>query len=807
MHITSLGICRASRKIYEKLSISGLEAGQKLSVIVNFAESSTPLPCSLFRLNEREYVAITPDLPIAQAEYVLAALNENDEISWQEAHTVVFENAKWKSRINYRLRKDLCAEIRCYDDTHRKFDNGTSLTIDRVTSCPSHMNFRLKLVFPGAARGKLNLVLLKDGSLEPLTSDFTSMGGRALPQEGPGAETDHEIVVSVKIPWGTEDIIAYAWEEDRPGLLMQQRMLKCEWEPKRVALDKLIYNNAGVDPYYKEWFDLHRATARTIARQKQVKFNLMPTFSVIVPLYKTPVNLFDDMIASVEAQSYANWECILVNSTPEDAPLKQRVQQNAARDERIKVVELECNLGISLNTNAGIAEASGDFICFFDHDDILEPDILFEYAKALNADPQIDMMYCDEDKLTADGSYTAASFKPDFNLDLLLCNNYLCHMLCVRSALLKQIEPNTKMYDGAQDHNLTLRVAETTNHIHHVPKVLYHWRVTEGSTAGPAESKPYATDAGLRAVQAHLNRTGHKAKAMSTEVPFTYHVAYEAPKPAPLVSIIIPSCDHIDLLQPCLKSISDKTTYENYEIIVIENNSRRPKTFNFYQTLENSDQRTRVVAYPGKGFNFSELINYGRRHAKGSYLLLLNNDTEVITCDWIERMLGNAARPEVGCVGAKLYYPDDTIQHAGVVIAEDAGHSFQGLPRDDPGYFRFACKQRNVAAVTGACLMVSAELFDAVNGFDTDLAVAYNDVDFCLRLLKRGKLNVYLPDVELYHYESVSRGFDEDEAGRARYQSEKATMQKRWAEWFGFRDPYYNRNLICKLPEACFYHF
>lgn len=806
MKISSLGICRANHKIYEKLLINDLGADEAVSVIYEKKCCARALPCKLFDLGNEEYVAVTPDLPLGEASYALGSFNANSTLAHSVIHSVQFENAKWQSRLNYRLHKNLCEQIRCYDENHRAANYGSELSTQIVTSCPDHMNFRLRLKFPGKKLGDLHVVILRADNLDLITENYIPMGSITLPAVGPGADTDHQADITVEIPWGTEDMIVYAWEEERPGILIQQYLRKCDWEPKRLKLDNLIFNNAGVDPYYDEWFRSHRATAQTIERQKQVHFEQQPMFSIVVPLYKTPVVLFDEMIGSVEAQSYANWECILVNSTPEDTELQKHIEEAVDRDTRIKAIELEKNLGISLNTNEGIARTSGDYICFFDHDDLLEPDILFEYAKAINDDPQIDMLYCDEDKLAQDGRYTEVHLKPDFNLDLLRNNNYICHMLCVRSSLLAELEPNTKENDGAQDHNTTLQVAERTSHICHVPKVLYHWRIIEGSTSATADAKSYANDAGIKAVSDHLKRVGCEAEVVRSKYSFNYDVRYAVPHPTPLVSVIIPTCDHVKLLRSCLESILEKTTYGNYEIVIVENNSREPKTFDYYESLSN-EERVRVCSWKGKGFNFSELVNLGRANAMGEYLLLLNNDTEVITPDWIERMVSNAARPEVGCVGAKLYFPDGTIQHAGVVIADDAGHSFQGLPRENSGYFNLADKQRNVTAVTGACLMVSAELFDAAGGFNPELAVAYNDVVFCFDMLKLGKCNVFLPDVELYHYESVSRGYDEDPKSRARYIKEKAIMLRHFAEQLSYCDPNYNPNLICKLPEACFYHF
>lgn len=542
-------------------------------------------------------------------------------------------------------------------------------------------------------------------------------------------------------------------------------------------------------------------------KQRKIAFTSAPKFSIIVPLYNTPIPFFNDMAESVKGQSYANWELILVDASPDNQELKARVEHEVARDNRIKSITLAENKGISENTNAGVAAASGDFVSFFDHDDILEPDLLFSYAEAIENNDNVDLLYCDEDKLMPDGKLAQPFFKPDFNIDLLRNNNYICHMLTIRKSLLDTLEPNTKEFDGAQDHNMTLRAVEKARNVHHVAKVLYHWRLSETSTAANADSKPYATIAGIKAVQNHLDRLGLNAKVEQARRPFTYKVTYAAPDSHPLVSIIIPTKDYANILDNCITSIVEKSTYDNYELVIIENNSTENATFEYYDKLQAKyPDIVRLVTWEHE-FNFSKLMNFGVARAKGNYLLLLNNDTEVITPNWIETMLGICAREDVGAVGAKLYYPDNTIQHAGLCVTGGvAGHLCQSMPKDNWGYFALNDAQQDFSAVTAACIMTKRSEYEKVGGFTEELQVAFNDVDFCLKLREINDLIVYTPEVELYHYESISRGVENNTDKQIRFHKEVAYMNYRWANYYVEGDPYMNPNFTVGEPGNRYYH-
>ena len=530
-----------------------------------------------------------------------------------------------------------------------------------------------------------------------------------------------------------------------------------------------------------------------------------PKFSVIVPLYKTPLPFFHDMVESVYAQLYRNWELILVNASPEDAGLAEALA--ALDDDRIRVIPLEENKGIAANTNEGIKAASGDFIVFFDHDDTLDPFALYKYAKAINDDASIDALYCDEDFLNEAGEYVAPHFKSDFNLDLLRCHNYITHLLAVRAAYAKDLMLRSA-FDGAQDYDFLLRLVERTQKIFHVQDVLYHWRISDTSTAKSAGNKGYADDAGRRALQEHLDRCGLDATAETTEAACFYHVTYRVVD-EPLVSIIIPNKDNRDVLRRCIDSVEENSAYRNFEIVVVENNSVEPKTFEYYETLQGQYPNVRVITWDGP-FNYSAINNYALPSTSGDYLLFLNNDTEVIEPRWMDAMLGVCQREDVGVVGAKLLFPDDTVQHAGVMmikcqsVNDVAGpiHVFSHLDRDDPGYMRRASLVQDLSAVTAACMMTKRSVFEELNGFDEDFEVAFNDVDYCLRVRETNRLVVYTPDVLLYHYESVSRGAETLPQNAERFMREQGKLRTRWSSYYANGDPYHGpASTVSYLPE------
>ncbi len=808
MQIKSLGICRASEKIYEKLQVSGLAEGERLSAVLDPEINPAPFLCDLYKLpgTTDEYVAVTPDLPQKSAEYVLGSYGTDGSLRQTVSHTVDFEQAKWQSRINYRLHKDLCDQIRRYDERQVTTPYGDkSIVLRQVIGAADHQIMRFAVTMPDLDASNLELAFV-NSSFSKIDSEPIPMGLVSDEPLAPGLPSATTATYSVNIPWNQGDLHVAAWDRRHPADAVTALIPLGDQDRLRAEMDRLLYNDASSDGYYPEWLRIHHPSRYTLDQQREAGKRLETTFSIVTPLYKTPVRLFDEMLASVTTQSYGNWQLILVNASPEDAGLRARVAEACAADQRVICVELTDNKGIGENTAAGVAKATGDYVCYLDHDDTIEPDALFEYATAIEKHGA-ELLYSDEDVLREDGVNSLPFFKPDFDIDLLRSTNYMTHFLCIKRALLKKLPGNTPEHDGAQDHNLILQAVEQTEHVWHVRKILYHWRSCEGSSQADPESKRYAVDAGLKAVREHLDRMGEHATVEEGPYLFTYRVRHEVPEGNPLVSIIIPSYDHVDILRTCVDSILEKTTYPNYEILIIENNSKKPETFAYYDELTAAHaDRVRVITW-SSGFNFSKIVNFGAEKAKGDYLVLLNNDMELITPDWLETLVGNCSRPKVGCVGALLFYPDETIQHAGVNTAGLAAHLFNNLPRGRDGYFHLGGLQRQLSAVTAACMAVRRDVWEKVGGFEESLSVAYNDVDFCLKLRDAGYYVVYSPDVNLYHYESLSRGFDEETEAFVRVRSEQIHLQERWPRHFALGDPFFTPHLRSEFPLNSYYVF
>jgi GT2 family glycosyltransferase len=495
-------------------------------------------------------------------------------------------------------------------------------------------------------------------------------------------------------------------------------------------------------------------------------------------------------------QTYANWELCLSDGSHNDKRLERFVKSYTEKDDRIRYIALKDGpLGISENTNQALGIATGEFVVLGDHDDVFAENMLYECVTAINSDKNIDVMYSDEDKVDMKGTVFAdPNFKPDFNIDLLRSNNYICHVFVVRRAIAERIGGFRKEFDGAQDYDFILRCVEQTENIYHIPKVLYHWRSHLGSTADMPEAKMYAFEAGKRAIEEHYRRMSLQAAVDYGDDLGFYKTRYEI-KGNPLVSIIIPNKDHIDDLKKCMDSIDMKSDYRNFEYVIVENNSEKSETFEFYKKIE---QRENVkVVYWKDGFNFSAINNYGARYAEGEYLLLLNNDTEIINEDCLSQMLGYCQRDDVGIVGARLYYPDESVQHAGVIVGMGgiAGHAFVGLNESDGLYqsrTKVAC---DYSAVTAACMMVKKSIYEQVGGLEEKYRVAFNDIDFCMKVRETGKLVVYNANAKLYHYESKSRGMEDTPEKQERFQGEIQMFQERWPEILIKGDPYYNKNL------------
>lgn len=570
------------------------------------------------------------------------------------------------------------------------------------------------------------------------------------------------------------------------------------------TIKKVCQKLSGQRDYgnYEDFLKKYGVKEEELARQRQEVFENGPCFSIAVPLYQTKEKYLREMIESVQAQTYTNWELCLADGSGREHSLQPVVGEYIAKDKRIKYCLLDSNEGIAGNTNEALKMADGDFVVLTDHDDLLSPEALYQCAKAVQKEPQTDVIYSDEDKVDMSGKkFFEPHFKSDYNIDLLCTMNYICHLFVVRKDVMERAGLFESCYDGAQDHDFILRCTEKAEHIVHIPKVLYHWRCHAQSTSENPESKLYAFENGCKAVKAHYDRIGIPAEVEQGPFYGMYRTHYLW-KEQPLVSILIPNKDHVTDLKKCMDSIEEKSTYRNFEFIIVENNSTEEETFAYYKEIEKRDN-VRVLYYK-EDFNYSRINNFGAKEANGEYVLLLNNDTEMIEPDSIKEMLDVCMRPDVGIVGAKLIFEDNTIQHTGVIIGFGgvAGHAFIGQDRDDNGYFSRIISVQDLSAVTAACLMVRRSVFDEVEGLNEEFKVAFNDIDFCLKVRKAGYLVVYNPYAQFYHYESKSRGQEDSADKVARFQQEIGLFGERWGELLEHGDPYYNPNLT--LDKADF---
>ena len=547
--------------------------------------------------------------------------------------------------------------------------------------------------------------------------------------------------------------------------------------------------------------DVSAYTKEQLEAQRREVFPKNIKISILVPLYNTPEKFLREMIESVQSQTYGKWElCLADGSDGEHTDVGRIALEYAEKDSRIRYEKLEKNLGISGNTNACIEMSTGDYIALFDHDDLLHPAALYDVMKAI-CEKDADFVYTDEVKFqdTIEKCFEP-HFKPDFAPDNLRSYNYICHLSVFSRVLLEKAGGGFRQeFDGSQDYDMVLRLTEQAENIVHIPKILYYWRSHSASVASDVSAKPYTIVSAKKALAQHLKRVGLKGEVRDSSVPSTYQISYEL-KESPLISILIPNKDNVFELKKCLDSIK-RSNYQNWEVVVIENNSTQQATFDYYTQLQN-DSRIRVINWAGK-FNYAAINNFGAQFANGEYILLLNNDIVVISCDWMEQMLMFAQREDVGAVGAMLYYPDDTVQHAGLVfgIGGSAGHIHKHFLRGSGGYWSRMSIAQNYSCVTAACMMLRREVWDEVNGLDESFKVAFNDVDLCMRIRRAGYLIVWTPYAELYHYESKSRGAEDSPEKQKRFQGEIELFQKRWAKELAAGDPYYNPNLTLERED------
>lgn len=544
---------------------------------------------------------------------------------------------------------------------------------------------------------------------------------------------------------------------------------------------------------YKLWIKNNEPTEKELEEQKNYKFEYKPKISIIVPMYNTKEKYLKELIDSLINQTYDNWELCLADGSDER---KEYVKSLVTRDNRIKYKFLNSNNGIAENSNEALKLSTGEYVALLDHDDILPVFSLYEIVKVINENKDVEFIYTDEDKILEEKeNRIGPQFKQDYAPDTLMSYNYICHFSIYKRDLIEKIGGFRKEFDGSQDYDLIFRATEQTNKIIHIPKILYHWRINENSVALSSDSKPYAYEAAKKAIAKHLERINVKAKVEDTSILGIYKITYEVIG-NPKVSIIIPNKDHKKDLKRTIRSIISKSTYNNYEIIVVENNSQTKGIFKYYKKIE-ENKKIKVVQYKESGFNYSKLNNYGVNYAQGDYIVLLNNDTKIITKNWIEMMLGNCQREDVGIVGAKLLYKNLKVQHAGVVLGLTgvAGHVNWGLNENEPGYMARNIISQNYSAVTGAMMMISKKDYKDVEGLDEDFPVAYNDIDLCLKIINKGKRIVMNPFAKAYHFESKTRGYEVSLEKEKRLKQDADRLKNKWKEFFEKEDPYFNINL------------
>ncbi|HEY3790050.1 MAG TPA: glycosyltransferase family 2 protein, partial [Urbifossiella sp.] len=549
---------------------------------------------------------------------------------------------------------------------------------------------------------------------------------------------------------------------------------------------------------YRRWISKNEPGEAELKRQRSHRFSRSPKISIVAPVFNPPGEFLEAMIGSVREQTYPNWELCLADASTA-AHVRPILEKAAASDSRIRVEFLATNAGIVGNSNAAAQFASGDVLGLLDHDDTLAPFALHEIVAALNENPDADFLYSDEDKLDMHGVRVEPNFKPDWSPETLCSRNYICHFTVLKRDLFQKIGGFRTGFDGSQDYDLVLRASEAARQIVHVPRVLYHWRMHAQSTAFAKGTKNYAYDAGKRAVGEHLARLGIDASVHDGPILGTYQVVHHL-RTQPLVSIIIPSKDQVALLSRCIESLA-KSSYANYEVVIVENGSQLPETHSYYRELS-KQPHIRIIEWT-RPFNYAAVNNLAAAESRGELLLFLNNDTEAINPDWLEAMVKQAVQPGVGAVGAKLYYADDTIQHAGIVVGMGgvAGHSHLFYPRQAQGYMQRLRITQNVAAVTGACLLMPRTVFESVGGFDEGFVLAFNDVDLCLSVLQAGYRVVWTPDAELYHLESKTRGYEDTSEKQARFKREYDLFHLKWSGFLKSGDPYFSPHFRLDRPD------
>lgn len=583
-----------------------------------------------------------------------------------------------------------------------------------------------------------------------------------------------------------------------PWLKQQAREVGVHWRDLALEHYDATFERRTARYSYTKWLEGRRELSAERVQRVIDKLPKQPLISVVVPVFNPRIEWLRECLDSVLAQHYPHWQLCIADDASTDPAVREVLAEYAERDSRLQVVYRQRNGHICAASNSALQLVRGDFVALLDHDDCLAPHALFHIAEALHRHPDAGLLYSDEDKLNEAGERFDPHFKPQWNPDLLLSQNYIGHLAVYRTGLVREVGGFRGGFEGSQDHDLALRVCErlAAEQIVHIPHVLYHWRAGAGSTALDSNQKDYTTQAGLAAVRDHLVRRVPEVSVAPGHYANTYRVRWPLPKRAPLVSLLIPTRDRVEILKPCVEAILERTDYPHLEVLILDNQSACTATLDYMRDVSARDERVRVLRW-NEPFNYSAINNYGALYARGEILGLVNNDIEPINAGWLDEMVRQACRPEIGCVGAKLYYPNDTVQHAGVIlgIGGVAGHAHKYFHRNAPGYFTRLHLVHNLSAVTGACLLVRKSVFEEVGGLNEEhLPIAFNDVDLCLKVREAGYRNLWTPYAELYHHESVSRGADDSSAKRARANGEAEYMRRTWGRALD-TDPAYNPNL------------
>lgn len=618
-------------------------------------------------------------------------------------------------------------------------------------------------------------------------------------------------IESLRLAWGRPEFARTRVARRLAGIHPEWNYLNAEevsrmlrragrhWAGKALPAYEETFKRRTAGAGYSRWCDQHPDMADAAAKEILQGLADKPLFSVVMPVYNPRPEHLEACLESIVRQSYPHWQLCIADDASTD-PETRRVLSRYAADERVKICYRESNGHICAASNSALALARGEYIALVDHDDLLAPHALLHMARAVNEQPQAAILYSDEDKVDEAGGFYDPHFKPDWNPELILGQNFVSHLGVYRRDLVTGVGGFREGFEGAQDHDLLLRCVarldDPFRQVVHVPRVLYHWRAAAGSTALAGSEKGYAEAAGLRAVNEYLEQRGDGAVAGNGRYPNTYRVRYPVPEPAPLVSLLVPTRNGVEILRPCVDAILERTDYTAYELIILDNQTDCRETLAYMEEVCQRDSRVKVIRWDHP-FNYSAINNFGARQAQGSLLGLINNDIEPLNPEWLSEMVSHAVRPEVGCVGAKLYYPNNKLQHGGVIlgIGGVAGHSHKFADREAPGYFYRLMLTQNLSAVTGACLLLRKTVFDEVGGLNEEhLKIAFNDVDLCLKVRAAGYQNVWTPHAEAYHHESVSRGKEDTPEKQARFAGEVAYMKQQWAEELA-SDPAYNPNL------------